>query len=1284
MLSVVSAHDGETYELDEHALRGIHSLKSFEALLADLIGLAADSVIVLHRSWQVDEAVLPALLAEAREPVSTSQRSPLSRQSSLRALNGASPNRRQAALVSHTPQSSSSEPSRRAEVFVFSRDALSGDADALVQPWLVDGVVALGGTESAPAAQIQPSTLQAWLAAHDRHATVNLSNSLALLASLKEQRRALEIAVGNLEQHRASKEGAVAVFELFATPLLTYYVELLEDYAPSLAMLERIKVHPCFGSASGQVVQPKGKSRESRSLADHVSREKLESVRAACARISDDLQTRLAQLHVYLDDVSAGAQDLRHAFEQDNQDDLADCEKDAYEAAQRAQELLASMSSASDSSASALQAMADELVLLDEESRDRIRFLVERKNATSLHLIHVLQTVAHLQEIMTKTPALITSMDTDLKSRCDGFKHLARLAGIVPAYAATLFEIMRRNEYASLMSQAAKEHTTIYGEQATAERKRRQHYKTEFAGKLPWEVKSLDDNLAYLQIDFKREPATNGVKADSIAPSVTIQDLQELISVLGELETSLKLVDRQRAHPAIAPRVLLVSSLSLMSALHEGFVRGPAADSDGTLRDELARLQKELQDATMRIENLQNMSREQQEAHANQQKSIADELVSLRSVEAERVRQLRETSSEHEVMVRQLRIQHTTHDREVSALKDTVAQQAQKLRVRDSEILTLRDQIKSDAITTAARYDEQLRKYDQAQAHLARSEEQNGKLAIELAEAITVASTAKTLHAQAEAELSALANSSRQIQERLQGRDREVRQLRMDHDLERTALVEESQRYRSSAQDLSQEVEKMLHNVNAAQQRVSELEKQLANRMTSDASVIAVEHALSALRHAKRLQDAQNELLTFVRDSTTTPPASQESLIRSGELAVGTFNDTLAALSRHDPLALDRAIKERLSSAATTTRKWQKECKIYRERASRAAEQSGEKLSFRNFAKGDLALFLPTRNTVAQVWAAFNIAFPHYFLQPTGPIAEQIRTREWIVARISSLTECVVEIDEASSNRFGLSPGTKYWLIETEPWTPQPPKLARARRSTGDSAVNRSPSDAGKNPRSLTRSQNARSDPKDARMVASLIMSASPSNAEVVARPLSLTYGVELPLSIPEGSEALATVTNTANPTSADAAVSLELGSGVISAVEPTPFVAAPEDSLGPRPPMLRSVKSRSGIARSLSSRFVPTGSSPSKAASTTAIAELENTGPIHRTSSLEDARHIPASSPSAASVISSRSGRFSFGSAASPRIPGGFSLMRAGSDPASTHVKAADVLKKYSGSKKR
>ena len=76
------------------------------------------------------------------------------------------------------------------------------------------------------------------------------------------------------------------------------------------------------------------------------------------------------------------------------------------------------------------------------------------------------------------------------------------------------------------------------------------------------------------------------------------------------------------------------------------------------------------------------------------------------------------------------------------------------------------------------------------------------------------------------------------------------------------------------------------------------------------------------------------------------------------------LNNPQAALKVLHEFDLE-AFAEAIAKTGSTIRKWQKQCKEYRERAK-------GKISFRNFAKGDLALFLPTRNSISKPWAAFN------------------------------------------------------------------------------------------------------------------------------------------------------------------------------------------------------------------------------------------------------------------------------------------------------------------------
>ncbi|KAF9956768.1 oligomeric, coiled-coil, peripheral membrane protein [Mortierella alpina] len=144
-------------------------------------------------------------------------------------------------------------------------------------------------------------------------------------------------------------------------------------------------------------------------------------------------------------------------------------------------------------------------------------------------------------------------------------------------------------------------------------------------------------------------------------------------------------------------------------------------------------------------------------------------------------------------------------------------------------------------------------------------------------------------------------------------------------------------------------------------------------------------------------------------------------------------------------------IKKKLSDTEHLLKRWQRECKHLKEKYHRASVEAHEKIAFRNFKVDDLTLFLPTRNSISKPWAAFNINFPHYFLNMTPTMSNQLRNREWIVARITSITEAIVDKrlaedeDEngassststavSPSNPFGLADGVKYYLLDATSW----------------------------------------------------------------------------------------------------------------------------------------------------------------------------------------------------------------------------------------------------------
>ncbi|KAF9288952.1 oligomeric, coiled-coil, peripheral membrane protein [Mortierella alpina] len=189
---------------------------------------------------------------------------------------------------------------------------------------------------------------------------------------------------------------------------------------------------------------------------------------------------------------------------------------------------------------------------------------------------------------------------------------------------------------------------------------------------------------------------------------------------------------------------------------------------------------------------------------------------------------------------------------------------------------------------------------------------------------------------------------------------------------------------------------------------------------------------------------------------TTTGSSSNTGTSRSSSTTVPLPKDVLQSFDFSDLNVAEATalIKKKLSDTEHLLKRWQRECKHLKEKYHRASIEAHEKIAFRNFKVDDLTLFLPTRNSISKPWAAFNINFPHYFLNMTPTMSNQLRNREWIVARITSITEAIVDkrLAEAEaedekgasssasttavspSNPFGLADGVKYYLLDATSW----------------------------------------------------------------------------------------------------------------------------------------------------------------------------------------------------------------------------------------------------------
>lgn len=205
--------------------------------------------------------------------------------------------------------------------------------------------------------------------------------------------------------------------------------------------------------------------------------------------------------------------------------------------------------------------------------------------------------------------------------------------------------------------------------------------------------------------------------------------------------------------------------------------------------------------------------------------------------------------------------------------------------------------------------------------------------------------------------------------------DRQVKDLRAEVEIanaDAVGLREELQRVEHELRE-ARHIERLLRgDLKAGQSSQSHFEQRLedSSRLIAQILDVAISFRNS---HVKALHMAQN-IVAHPNSTTKQATNMADSIFSTGirHSIIGQPDDP-EPIDPSDPATALETLRgfdhdhflEAVTKTGSTIRKWQKQCKEYRERAK-------GKISFRNFAKGDLALFLPTRNSVSKPWAAFN------------------------------------------------------------------------------------------------------------------------------------------------------------------------------------------------------------------------------------------------------------------------------------------------------------------------
>ncbi|KAL1744863.1 hypothetical protein HDZ31DRAFT_63668 [Schizophyllum fasciatum] len=982
-------------------------------------------------------------------------------------------------------------------IFVFDKNYLDIELDEVLnrlhvdpplQPPIEDTIIA--ATPPFRTSQLAESYLQA--------AHAHVEHVRALLATAHTQHAATRVASASLDRNVLQVASAFEGVAAVARRELARQAALLGGLHADLELIARVRIHLDFVSAAVRKAIEGGE--KPRTLGDYVSTAKMSQVAGTCARTHEDLRERFGKAEASITQLQEEAGVVRALM---NETEICDEAEACFQRAKELYERITDCAGSLERPGTDSDAILQEHKQLDSALRHEVEVIADIRNKSTAHCIDVLRRIGVLNNEMVKIPGNLSDLQASFRGK-NSFSHIQRLHNMLYAYGATVIEIVRRKEFSRFFYQRAQSILEIMAKLTASERKRRQVYRSEVHGQLPFDLRGMDDPVP--AIDFSPSGSTDA------AYSLEREDVEG--TLLSYSHYSRKTNDEKALEAVQQCRAGLEKLVTKMDGLESGFDRiaersllsasrlslsRKKTDVDDQAYQELAeqlRLQQELQaqrDEEHRQERerlqseLQQFQRDLRDAEESyssereradelerqlfQARAEADSEVAAREMLEQRNAELRADAEKHSEELSRALGEATAQSRAAEALKQEIVHanaayaEMRALEARTSERLA---QVTDEQATVLANLEASRARGEDLEAQIRGAREENDDIhrALEDArrekdrllrsQASEHDRVIKDQRAEAdgdravwERELHELQNSCRQL-------ERHVRDLQSALDVSRSDATE----LRATLQRTERALRAAEHELR--QSRVSEatlrdtlqtgasshqnVEQDLEDKARLVAQLLDVALAFRSA-HLKALAAAQkmtthphsSKGADAMAESVFSPPLRHSIIGQPDEPSPIDPSDPAAALEVLRAFDHDHFL-EAIQKMGSTIRKWQKQCKEYRERAK-------GKISFRNFAKNDLALFLPTRNSVSKPWAAFNVSFPHYFLHATGQLAQQLQSREWIVARITSITERVVDHADPTSNPYGLGDGVKYYMLEVEDWTQQTKRRVSAKNT---------------------------------------------------------------------------------------------------------------------------------------------------------------------------------------------------------------------------------------------
>ncbi|ODO03076.1 hypothetical protein I350_05921 [Cryptococcus amylolentus CBS 6273] len=939
-----------------------------------------------------------------------------------------------------------------------------------------------------------------------QHPFLIAHDHLSHLQSLFDaQSSALYIAYANLSQHL---QPVVNEFQSFASRVEASFKseeELIKSSKLDMALLPKLAINPVM------LKKREGEEGKERTMGDYVNGKKMEQVRESCRVLHVESVERFNSIADSLDELVEQSESESEAYDTR----ATQVRNEFSDGLARLEVALGQLAQLIDSGASDVE--EGKPVTLDQAMREDLTALTTLKNEFTLDVHVHLRQVASLQSQTHDMLSPIRKLDADLSTQKEksAFPHLQRLHQIPFAYATAVAEMIKRRDFGQMLGDWTKRLKGTLETFVQVEHKRRQMVQGEWLSQLPFSIPGLGENQPP-RVDITVITGSEGISNVTlgyeeikklVAWLESIQDDPDVRAVMQEGDEE-RLKDMQIGIESLVSR-LDTAGMELDRAVERGVLHPKSLSQSRStstsrttlhLSSQLRATTKE-RDDTIQLLDTQNVL---VESLQTRQAELQDELVRLRSDLEEEGLARQALSQELEEREKEKEDKSKEDEDLIKGLQAELAQEkdrATDLGVRLQEALLDVDGLRNGERTLHAQLHElqeersnALQDHQAAQAVIANLESQVAGLRAELV------TTVNQLEQAREDRETALKHQTAEAERLLRDQIAEADGDRAVLDQQTLTLTKEledlkvdTQRRISAAENNSiRQIDGLKAELSLTKAQLKENQrKELAltdelavakdslNASVQDKSKLG-DQTREAVALAGRYYEACQRLFDAINSSTTISgtaaqgrsrsptfhqsgslPAAKSQFETSYETKTVPGSDQLeasstsaASFATSPASSFDiQAFADAVTKTIGMAKKWSKSCRQYR-------DQAKNKISFTNFSKGDLALFLPTRNTATKSWAAFNISAPHNFLKLNAALLEQIRTREWIIARIIKIEEAVATGGESlDTNPFGLADGLRYYTHTVEEYNPHAARPSRRTPSAsfGGSQIMTSP-----------------------------------------------------------------------------------------------------------------------------------------------------------------------------------------------------------------------------------